>query len=117
MEAAVKEWETHPGAGPGNRPVRGDQATEDSAQFARSGAPEPQHGGVETMRAVVDRLQGPAPEPPGRVALRRRLRPGTGPSGRGAPVPDVTQPLPGIGGPEGDQFQTPDVTGEPTSDF
>lgn len=69
------------------------------------------------MRAVVDRLQGSAPEPPGRVALRRRLRLGTGPSGRGAPVPDVTQSLPGISGPEGDQFQTPDVTGEPTSDF
>lgn len=34
----MKEWETHPGAGPGNRPVRGHQATEDSAQFARSGA-------------------------------------------------------------------------------
>lgn len=68
------------------------------------------------MRAVVDRLQGPAPEPPGRVALRGRLRLGTGPSGRGALVPDVAQPLPGISGPEGDQFQTPDVTGEPTSE-
>lgn len=64
------------------------------------------------MRAVVDRLQGPAPEPPGRVALGGRLRPGTGPTRRGAPVPDVAQPLAGIGGPEGDQFQTPDVTGQ-----
>lgn len=66
------------------------------------------------MRAVVDRLQGPAPEPPGRVALGGRLRPGTGPARRGAPVPDVAQPLAGISGPEGDQFQTPDVTGQST---
>lgn len=118
MEPVVKECETHPGAGTGNRPARGDQAIcKDSVYLARNGSPEPHHGGVETMRAVVDRLQGPAPEPPGRVALRRRLRLGTGPSGRGAPVPDVTQSLPGISGPEGDQFQTPDVTGEPTSDF
>lgn len=97
--------------------MRGDQSiTEDSLDFVRrGGSPEPRHGGVETMRAVVDRLQGPAPEPPGRVALRGRLRLGTGASGRGALVPDVAQPLPGIGGPEGDQFQTPDVTGEPTS--
>jgi len=64
------------------------------------------------MRAVVDRLQGPAPQPPGRVALGGRLRLGTGPARRGAAVPDVAQPLPGISGPEGDQFQTPDVTGE-----
>lgn len=64
------------------------------------------------MRAVVDRLQGPAPQPPGRVALGGRLRLGTGPARRGAPVPDVAQPLPGICRPEGDQFQTPDVTGE-----
>lgn len=64
------------------------------------------------MRAVVDRLQGPAPQPPGRVALGGRLRLGTGPARRGAPVPDVAQPLAGICGPEGDQFQTPDVTGE-----
>lgn len=66
------------------------------------------------MRAVVDRLQGPAPEPPGRVALGGRLRPGTGPARRGAAVPDVAQPLAGISGPEGDQFQTPDVTGQST---
>lgn len=64
------------------------------------------------MRALVDRLQGPAPKPPGRVALGGRVRLGTGPARRGAPVPDVTQPLAGISGPEGDQFQTPDVTGE-----
>ena len=64
------------------------------------------------MRAVVDRLQGPAPQPPGRVALGGRLRLGTGPARRGAPVPDVAQPLAGICGPEGDQLQTPDVTGE-----
>lgn len=64
------------------------------------------------MRAVVDRLQGPAPEPPGRVAVGGRLRPGAGPARRGAPVPDVAQPLAGLSGPEGDQFQTPDVTGE-----
>lgn len=64
------------------------------------------------MRAVVDRLQGPAREPPGRVALGGRLRLGTGPPRRRAPVPDVAQPLAGISGPEGDQFQTPDVTGE-----
>lgn len=70
------------------------------------------YGGVETMRAVVDRLQGPAPQPPGRVALGGRLRLGTGPARRGAPVPDVAQPLAGICGPEGDQLQTPDVTGE-----
>lgn len=63
------------------------------------------------MRAVVDRLQGPAPEPPGRVALGGRLRLGTGPARRGALVPDVAQPFAGISGPEGDQFQTPDVTG------
>ena len=64
------------------------------------------------MRALADRLQGPAPEPPGRLAFGGRLRLGTGPARRGAPVPDVAQPLAGIGGPEGDQFQTPDVTGE-----
>lgn len=67
------------------------------------------------MRAVVDRLQGPAREPPGRVALGGRLRLGTGPSRRRAPVPNVAQPLAGISGPEGDQFQTPDVTGESAS--
>lgn len=64
------------------------------------------------MRAVVDRLQGPAPEPPGRVAVGGRLRPGAGPARWGAPVPDVAQPLAGLSGPERDQFQTPDVTGE-----
>jgi len=64
------------------------------------------------MRAVVDRLQGPAPEPPGRVALGGRLRPGAGSARRGAPVPDVAQPLAGFRGPKGDKFQTPDVTGE-----
>lgn len=67
------------------------------------------------MRAVVDRLQGPAPEPPGRVALGGRLRPGTGSAGRRAVVPDVAQPLPRFSGPEGDQFQAPDVTGESAS--
>lgn len=64
------------------------------------------------MRAVVDRLQGPAPEPPGGVALGGRIRLGTGPTRRGALVPDVAQPLARISGPEGDQFQTTDVTGE-----
>lgn len=64
------------------------------------------------MRPLAHRLQGPAPQPPGGVALCSRLRPGTGPARRGAAVPDVAQPLPGLGGPEGDQFQTPDVTGE-----
>lgn len=64
------------------------------------------------MRAVVDRLQGPAPEPSGRMALGGRLRLGTGPTRRGALVPDVAQPLAWISGPEGDQFQTTDVTGE-----
>lgn len=64
------------------------------------------------MRAVVDRLQGLAPQPPGRVALGGRVRPGTGLERRGAAVPDAAQPLAGISGPEGDQFQTPDVTGE-----
>lgn len=64
------------------------------------------------MRAVVDRLQGLAPQPPGGVALGGRLRLGTGPARRGATVPDVAQPLAGISGPQGDQFQTPDVTGQ-----
>lgn len=64
------------------------------------------------MRAVVDRLQGLAPEPPGGVALGGRLRLGAGPERRSAPVPDAAQPLAGISGSEGDQFQTPDVTGE-----
>lgn len=64
------------------------------------------------MRAVVDRLQGAAPQPPGRVALSGRLRLGTGSERRGASVPDVAQPLSRVSGPEGDQFQTPDVTGE-----
>lgn len=64
------------------------------------------------MWPVVDRLQGLAPEPPGGVALGGRLRLGTGPARRGAAVPDVAQPLAGIGGPQGDQFQTPDVTGQ-----
>lgn len=67
------------------------------------------------MRAVVDRLQGSAPESPGRVALGGRLRLGTGPERRGTLVPDVAQPLAGISGPQGDQFQTPDVTGESAS--
>lgn len=66
------------------------------------------------MRTVVDRLQGLAPQPPGGVALGGRLRLGTGPSRRGATVPDVAQPLAGISGPQGDQFQTPDVTGQCT---
>lgn len=66
------------------------------------------------MRAVVDRLQGLAPQPPGGVALSDRLRLGTGPARRGATVPDVAQPLAGISGPQGDQFQTPDVTGQST---
>lgn len=64
------------------------------------------------MRPVVDRLQGLAPEPPGRLALGGCLRLGTGPERRGASVPDVAQSLAWISGPEGDQFQTPDVTGE-----
>lgn len=64
------------------------------------------------MRAVVDRLQGPTPEPPGRVALGGRVRLGAGSQRWGAPVPDVAQPLARISGPEGDQFQTSDVTGE-----
>lgn len=67
------------------------------------------------MRPLVDRLQGPAPEPPGRVALLGRVRPGPGSEGRGAAVPDVAQPLPWISGSEGDQLQTPDVTGETAS--
>lgn len=62
------------------------------------------------MRAVVDRLQGLTPEPPGRVALCGRVRLGTSPARRGALVPDVAQPLTRISGPEGDQFQTSDVT-------
>lgn len=66
------------------------------------------------MRAVVDRLQGLAPQPPGGVALGGRLRLGTGPARRGATVPDVAQPLAGISGPQGDQFPTPDVTGQLT---
>lgn len=64
------------------------------------------------MRPLVDRLQGLAPQPPGGVALGGRLRLGTGPARRGATVPDVAQPLAGISGPQGDQFQTPDVTGQ-----
>lgn len=64
------------------------------------------------MRPVVDRLQGLAPQPSGGVALGGRLRLGTGPARRGATVPDVAQPLAGISGPQGDQFQTPDVTGQ-----
>lgn len=64
------------------------------------------------MRAVVDRLQGLTPQPPGGVALSGRLRLGTGPARWGATLPDVAQPLAGIGGPQGDQFQTPDVTGQ-----
>lgn len=66
------------------------------------------------MRAMVDRLQGLAPEPPGGVALGGRLRLGTGPARRGATVPDVAQPFAGISGPQGDKFQTPDVTGQST---
>lgn len=82
--------------------------------FARRDFGE-RYGGVETMRTVVDRLQGPAPEPPGCMALVGRLRLGTGPAWWGVVVPDVAQSLPGISGPEGDQFQTPDVTGESAS--
>lgn len=69
------------------------------------------------MRAVVDRLQGPAPEPPGRVALGGGVRLGAGAARRRPPVPDVAQPLTGVSGPEGDQFQTSDVTGESSTVF
>lgn len=74
--------------------------------------PLSRYGGVETMREVVDRLQGSAPKPPGRLALCRRVRLGTGPPRRGPPVPDVAQSLPRISGPKRDQFQTSNVTGE-----
>lgn len=40
--------------------------------------PASRHGGVETMRPVVDRLQGFAPQPPGRVAVGSRVRLGSG---------------------------------------
>lgn len=61
------------------------------------------------MRAVVDRLQGFAPKPPGRVAFCSRVRLGTGATRRSALVPDVAQPVTGVCGPKGDQLQTPDV--------
>lgn len=63
------------------------------------------------MRAVVDRLQGFAPKPPGRVAFCSRVRLGTGATRRSALVPDVAQPVTGVCGPKGDQLQTPDVPG------
>lgn len=63
------------------------------------------------MRAVVDRLQGFAPKPPGRVAFCSRVRLGTGATRRSALVPNVAQPLTGVCGPKGDQLQTPNVTG------
>lgn len=63
------------------------------------------------MRAVVDRLQGFAPKPPGRVAFCSCVRLGTGATRRSALVPDVAQPVTGVCGPKGDQLQTPDVPG------
>lgn len=69
------------------------------------------------MRPMVNRLQGLAPQPPGGVALGSCVRLGTGPARRGAIVPDVAQPFTGISGPQGDQFQTSDVTGQFTRIF
>ena len=64
------------------------------------------------MRPVVDRLQGFAPEPPGCVAVCRRVRLGPGATRRSSVVPDVAQSLSWICGPKRDQLQTADVTGE-----
>lgn len=66
---------------------------------------------MEAVRAVVDRLQSFAPQPPRGLALGGGLRPGAGAAGRGAAVPTAAQPLPRLHRPQGHQLQAADVPG------
>jgi hypothetical protein len=70
------------------------------------------HGAVAAVRPLAHRLQGPAAQPSGRVALGRGLRPGAGAARRRPPVPAAAQSLPRLHRPQGHQLPATDVPGE-----